>query len=393
MHKSAFVVLLIAACRTTEPAPTPDATAEPAANVDVTGLADAKGETVLPDASGNKPEVSLAGAPTEGDDRYAMELVAVARNGSQASLGAEFPMSAAALWPGYHLHDLPVVLVPTTVSGKPLRAYLLGYPKLPAGAQPVVDHPEAAQYDLAIKELDSDEAANIAGSNAMTIRYVQDDLANANRFVTLVAGQAMSRLMHYEAAWDPPGACGANEYPRAAETLALWFLECAVLAEALTATAAPVLEARLREVWAIRAAYGDLNDMLRRMNEHYDNAFAPVALVGLRVLRNTAKLSDQAYTAQLKAWADAPMIVPPEQFDARFVNDGTVRAVALEVAYRLGWDLAPTYAKAGSAVALVPAKTGSEPGPGLVAEAKARHDWSKMLSRAITLAAGTRRRP
>ncbi|MBM4342773.1 MAG: hypothetical protein FJ100_05295 [Deltaproteobacteria bacterium] len=329
--------------------------------------------------------MSLAGAPTEGDDLRAMEYVAIARKGSLGSVGTTFPKSANALWPGYHLHDLPVVLVPTTVSGKPMRAYLLGYPFLPAGAVAVDGHPEAARYDPAIAELDSDEAAKIVGFDAMTVRYVRADLDLPDRFVAIAGGQAMSRLMHYEAAWDPPGACGANKYPRGVETLALWFLECAVLAEALTATESVVLEARLREIYAIRSAYGAQNDMLRRMNDHYDNAFAPVELVGLRVLRNAGRMDSAGFVAQLKSWADAPMTVPVEEFDARFVNDGTVRAVALELAYRLGWNLSPVYEKAGSAVALVPGATGGEPPPQLVTLAKARHDWAKLVQRAQSL--------
>ncbi|MSQ84491.1 MAG: hypothetical protein EXR77_16695 [Myxococcales bacterium] len=347
-------------------------------------VADTKSGTALPDANG-KAEVSLAGAPSESDDLYAVKLVAIARKGSLASVSAAFPKDAAALWLGYHLHDLPIVLVPTTAAGKPLRAYLLGYPKTPVDGKPVPSHPEAVRHDPALKQLDGDEAATVAGYDAMTIRFVQADLANPNRFVALVAGQAMSRLMHYEAIWELPGACGANEYPRGEQTLALWFLECAVLAEALTVTDAVVGQVRLREVHAIRAAYAGLNDILRRMNNHYDNSFAPVALIGLRVLRNAGQLDAKGYAERLKIWADSPMTVPTDQFDATFVNDGTVRAVALELAFRQGWDLPPVYAKAGTAVAMVPAKTGSEPGPELVEQAKARHDWAKMLARAKVL--------
>ncbi len=384
--KSLFAFCACLACCSTPAAPSGQNVAvHDTADVGlVDAPSDAKAGTNLPDTA-NKAEVSLAGAPTEGDDLYAMDLVAIARKGSLASVGAIFPNDPSALWPGYHLHDLPVVLVPTTVSGKPLRAYLLGYPKLPAGTLPVAGHAEAVRHDAAIKELDSDEAAKIAGYDAMTLRYVQDDLTKPDRFIAVAAGQAMSRLMHYEAAWDPPGACGANEYPRGIDTLALWFLECAVLAEALTATDGKVIEQRLREVFAIRAAYGAQMELLMRMNNHYDNAFAPVALIGLRVLHNAGRLDAKGYAAQLQAWVDAPMAVPADQFDAHFVNDGTVRAVALELAYRLGWDLPPVYAKAGTAIGLVPAKTGGEPGPELVAQAKARHPWAKMVERADLL--------
>ncbi len=386
MKTALAVVMFVTGCAAAPP-PSATASGDTASVADVSladTASDAKTGTSLPDAVG-KAEVSLAGAPTEGDDRYAMDLVQVARKGSLASAGASFPKHSAALWPGYHLHDLPVVLVPTTMSGKPLRAYLLGYPKLPAGAMAVADHPEAARHDGAIKELDSDEAANIAGYDAMTIRYVHADLDQPDRFIAMVAGQAMSRLMHYEAAWEPPGACGANAYPRGIETLALWFLECAVLAEALTATAAPVLETRMREVWAIRTAYGGINDMLRRMNDHYDNAFAPVALVGLRVLRNAGRLDDKGYAAQLTDWVNAPLAEPVDGFDARFLNDGTVRAAMLELAFRLNWNLAPVYAMAGTAQSMVPANTGGVPSPDLVETAKTRHQWAKMLARAKAL--------
>lgn len=341
--------------------------------------------TEVKTAAGDSSAVALAGAPTVGDDLVALDLIALARAGSQAAGGALFPQDPKSLWPGYHLHELPVVLAPMSSNYKVVRTYLLGFANPPPQATPVPGKPGVLRYDAAIKLLDDDEDTTIAGNSALTVRYMAADIVDHNRFIEKVAEHAMSRLIHYEAKWDQPSACGANTYPRGVQTLALWFLECAVVQEALVAQDTPTVMLRLREWYAIRLTYADLNEMLGRMNLHYDNVMAAGRLVALRVVRNSGRISPSQYNQTLAQWLAAPMTVPPESFDEHFVNDGTVRAAALEVAFRLGWELEPVYRKAQTAFSLVPSKSGSAPGKELVEVAKLRHDFAKMLARAQVL--------
>lgn len=362
--------------------------ADSSASAGLDGAADAPtkdaaaGDSVA--ADGFKP-VSLAGAPTLGDDERAMQAVAAASSGSALAAAAAWPTGAAALWPGYHLHNLPIVLVPTNDKSIPVRAYLLHYQQVPVGAQAVADHPGVYRFDAAIAQLDGDEDTVIAGYSALTMRYVAADIADPVKFASDLAEQAMSRLAHYEAQWIAAGGCGANTYPRGKQALALWFLECDVLKEGLAASDPSVIAARLREVYAIRAAYGELNAVLIKMNDHYDNMFASKRWVALRLLRNAQLISPAQFEAQLLQWLDDPMTVPAETFDAHFVNDGTVRAAPLELAVRLGWDVEPAYRAGKSAMSLVPDKTGGEPAALLVEQAKQRHNWAAYLARAEAL--------
>jgi hypothetical protein len=298
----------------------------------------------------------------------------------------------AAVWPGLKVLQVPTALVVFDDAGVARRAWLLHWPAPPPGAQALQD-PAFSQaiwrYDAAAADAYDETTAladwDIAGTSALLVPVSAAWLKGGPRpggpWSQLVGAAAMSRWRQVEGQWPAVAPCGQPFYPRDELAIALLFLECAVLSEALDSAAPDQMAQRLAEWQAIRSLYTGASAALMARVRHYDAVFAPDWYAGRRLALMAGQRSPAQVEAEYRAALARPMQVAPGDFDAVVSSFGAPGAAALELARRLGWPAVDAYAKGGSVATELESWVGP-PAPGLVDQAIARHPWRSMRARA-----------
>ncbi len=297
----------------------------------------------------------------------------------------------AAVWPGVKVLQAPTALVVFDQDLIARRAYLLGFAQPPKGALALVD-PALSQpvwrYDSAASDAFDQETAfadtQIGDTSALLLpvsaQWLKGD-GPEGPWSQLVGGAVMDRWRMVEGQWPLTAPCGQPAYPRDKQAIALFLLECAVLAEALTATDQAVAQQRLMEWYAIRADYTATSAALMTRIRHYDRVFAPAWYAGRRLAILAGQRTQQQVQAEYLQWLAKPLQVPAAEFDDVVGSSGWPGAAALEVVRRLGWAVDGEYLAGGSVwTALV--QWGGKPSAQLVAQAQARHPWTAMLGQA-----------
>lgn len=324
----------------------------------------------------------------EAEDERALRLLLIARAGSAASSAAQWPSNPLAVWPGFALHQAPTMLVMLSAKGMPSRAYLFGVAPPPAGAQAVTLAGVAEsiwRYDAGKADLGPGETVipehTVDGRALFVATWSPyrdtDDLA----WIEVLARGYMVRLREIEAAWSGVQACGQTIYPRFVEAIALVQLECATLSDALAATDADDVSARLHEWAAARAAGIAVSNFVGLRTRHYDNLFGSERFVAGRLSVAAGQRSAAQWTTTLRDWLALPTTAPVEQFDTLLMEAGEISAAAMEAASRVGWDVEPSFSSGNNAYQVVVDKLGVPPASALAA-AKGRHDWAGLLKRA-----------
>lgn len=370
------VALLCAACAARAPG-----TATDAAAVSDSALADARVTDAAHDAT------QTATLPTT--DHNALLLLQKARAASALAAQA-WPAGSAAIWPKFNLHDRPLYLVALDAKDDAVRGYLVHWPSQPKGAFPLQDsaiQQGTFRYDAGLDADDLfDDDPLVAGQHALVLTFPALGITDQAAWLHDTGVATMQRIQRVDVPWQPVTACGVTTYPREQDAIALLFLECAVLKDAVVATEPKVIEQRLREWYVIRTTYADAVPVLRKRFHHYDNLFGSQEFAAARLLRNAGVLTPAQYVARLQGWLDAPFAAPLGQFDDLMLNNGAIGAVALDLATRLGWDDEPSYRKTGTVYYEVPVHLGGEPTAALLGEAKQRYDWAAFQARAALYA-------
>ena len=356
------------------------------------------GDAQAGDAAGNDGTagdwqgIALA-YPTYGK---ALGLLLQARAGSLASTAKAWPGDDA-IWPQYQLHKVPILLVILDGKLKPMRGYLLGAPTAtadavlvdpatlpPGSAEPVLRHDAGVTKIGAAEEIIIDHDLN--GLSVLVVTYAPARDSDAVRWIHRLGQGYMLRLREIEAKWNAVQACGQVRYPRDLDAIALLFLECAVLAEAYATDDGTKAAGYLQEWAAIRAAAIEATAAVGARIRHYDNQFGSEQFTAGRLVV-AAGLQDRAWLdADYLARLGAPAAVTVTAFDDEMADNGTLGAVSMEIASRLGWDIEPTLRSADVVYAVVATKLGAST-PQMVEAAKARHDWAGFLARAADIMA------
>ena len=217
-----LAVLLVCACA--EPAPN-----QPAAK---SGQDGASADAQAADVVGSEALVA--------EDEPALRLLVKARAASEAASLATWPTSAEAIWPGFALHKVPTALVILNVKGMARRAYLFGFDGPLVGAESVVLSGVTEpiwRYDDATAEMGPGETViaerQVADTSVLVVTWSANRDTDDTVWIELLGRGYMKRLRDMEAGWTGVQACGQTVYPRFEEAIALFLVECAVLAEAL----------------------------------------------------------------------------------------------------------------------------------------------------------------
>lgn len=306
---------------------------------------------------------------------------------------AELPTDhTASVWPGLKVLQAPTALVVFDADHVARRGWLLHWPAPPPGAVAVDDPAFSSpiwRYDaVAADAFDPTTALadwEVAGTSALLLPVSAAWLAGGARpggpWSQLVGAAAMDRWRQVEGQWPAVAPCGQPFYPRDEQAIALLFLECAVLTEALDAVDPALAAQRLAEWHAIRTLYTQASAALMARVLHYDAAFAPAWYAGRRLAIATGQRSEAAVAAEYRAALARPLQVAAADFDAVVSSFGVPGAAALEVARRLGWPAAGVYAAGGSVWTELPSWAGAAPADA-VDQAVARHPWRTMRAQA-----------
>ena len=371
------------------------------------GDSDGAGASADGDDGGDEGSTTHLGADGGGDaggnpalafptDAKALTLLLQARAGSAAMASKPWP-GPDAIWPGYGLHKVPMVLAILDGKLKPIRGYLIGVGVAPAGAvaldpkalptqaaEPVYRHDTGVAKVGAAEEIIIDH--DLAGTSVLVVTYSPARDSDPVRWIRRLGQGYMLRLREIEALWSTVQACGQVRYPRNLDAIALLFLECAVLAEAYNADDPAKASTYLREWAAIRAAAIDATPAVGLRIRHYDNQFGSEQFTAGRLAVAAGLQDHAALDADYLARLAAPAAVTVTSFDDEMADNGTLGAVSMEIASRLGWDIEPTLRAADVVYALVAAKRGAT-APEMVQSAKDRHDWAGFLARAAEVMA------
>ncbi len=346
------------------------------------------------DAATDATDAGVALAyPTDGK---ALGLLLQARAGALASTSKPWP-GPDAIWPGYGLHKVPILLAILDSKLKPIRGYLLGGPTTPEGAQlvdpatlPVASSEPVLRHDAGVAKIGAAEEIiidhDLGGVSVLVVTWSPARDSDPVRWIRRLGQGYMLRLREIEAKWSAVQACGQVRYPRDLDAIALLFLECAVLAEAYAAKDAAAASTFLQEWAAIRAAAIDKTAAVGARIRHYDNQFGSEQFTAGRLAVAAGLHDHAALDADYLARLAAPAAVTVTAFDDEMADNGTLGAVSMEIASRLGWDIEPTLRTADVVYALVAAKLGATT-PQMVEAAKARHDWAGFLARAAAVMA------
>ncbi|MBI5610946.1 MAG: hypothetical protein HY902_18890 [Deltaproteobacteria bacterium] len=386
MRNSVLVLAcLLAACGSSAPAAAPggDATAqaEVAPTKDAVATPDGAG---APDTTADVAADPGPLAPTAGEQEH-LNLLRQARQAS-AQHGEK-------LWPGYGLHKLHLYWV-HRLSPSQVRGFLLASGPVPAGAQPVAGQPDLYRLDGPGAELPNSEwdSAEFLLGEAVAVALVDEkpDLGRPQRSLRRAGNLYFDHLRFFEQTWPPPPGCGqTNHWSNDVEARALMFAENLALGAAMLADDPTEVIQRLGDFAQFRARTWELDPMILTMYDAYEQSVAVSRWVTENLaidlgLQSTARLRT-LITQQVLRANTAPMAeMTPLMADHSY----WVGMALLDCARRLGWEVAPTYAKGDTVTKLVLAQQGGFK-TDLLAAAKARYDWAALLQRADALGPAT----
>jgi len=376
-----FLACLLVACGTAAPDAGGAATVDVAQPKDTAAPLDTHG---TPDTQTDAAADPGPLAPTAGEQQH-LDLLRQARlvSGQQGEK----------LWPGYGLHKLDLYWV-HRLSPTHVRGFLLTAGKAPAGAQPVPGQPDLYRLDGPGADLPNPEwdSAEFPLGDGEVVAMVDDlpELHRPQRSLRRAGNLYFDHLRFYEQGWPPPPGCGqTNHWSNDLEARTLMFAENLALGAALLSNDPSEITQRLGDFAQFRARSWEVDPMILTMYDAYEQSVAVshwatenlvVALGLLSTPRLRALITQQVLLANT-----APMQqMTPLMADHSY----WVGMALLNCARRLGWEVAPTYAKGDTVTKLVLAKQGGANAE-LLAAAKARYDWPALQQRAEALGPAT----
>jgi len=346
--------------------------------VDPHAAAAADGQGVIATADASGVAADVAGPALDPLDRQALLAVAAVRQ--------LIAQHGPKVWPGFAVVHVPVYLVVRDAKQKSLRGYLIAPSVAPTGAS--VDLPELAtavyREDHKIKLIDYWEYyvtdQDIFGNSALIVAADAVQMASPDTFRQLLVTAYFERYRLLEDKWDPVGPCADILYAKIPEVIALFFLENALLKDAITSNDSNLIQNRLQEWYLARTAGVALYSMIN-MKTRYSELNAGTGVYVTNRVRLAAGVGDEAglfanYAKQLDLGVSAAI----PDFHGVVFGQGWTGAVLLELSRKVKWDVAPYFHQAKTMADIVPLLLG-EPKPEALAAAKARYDWAYFLKR------------